>query len=214
MTDTEKYTFDALTNTSYLFRVIFGNAGFELTCMNLNGTGSWHLYYENAIVGAITTRKWESEEDSCTYTNLRLYKYFQSKFPKIKDFLLSEYYEIKDGKRIRFNFDKADKYLKELKAAAQTLVKHEDSEDEPDTLEDSIARLKDFCDEFDAKFSNNTLFKDVRALLKEYYRLNNEIQERNKHDDERSYSEERCTDCRGETDQTSDQDPEVRQHPE
>ena len=214
MTDTEKYTFDSLADTSYLFRVLCCNAGFDLTCMNLNGTGSWHLYYENAIIGAVTTRKWETEEDSCTFTNLRLYKYFQSKFPKIKDFLLSEYYEIKDDKRIRFNFDKANKYMTELKAAAETLVKKEDGIEDPDTLGDSIARLREFCDEFDEKFSNNTLFKDVRALLGDYDRVTRELQERKDYEHERSDQEERRSSSGTEKDQPSDEDSGLGEHSE
>ena len=214
MTEFDKNLFDALSNTSYLFRVLVRNAGFELTCMNLNGTGSWHLYYENAIVGAVTTRNWSTEEDSCTFTNLRLYKYFQSKFPKIKDFLMSEFYEIKDGKRQKFNFDKANKYLTELRAAAETLVKHEDEEEDPDTIGDSIARLREFCDEFDEKFSNNTLFKDVRALLGDYDRVIRELQERNNYEHERSDPEERSAPCGAETDQPSDEDSGLGEHSE
>ena len=174
MTEEEKRDFDSMNDTSYLFRVMFMNAGFDLTTMNLNSTVCWHVYYGNSIVGAVTTRKWESEEDHCTFTNLRLYKYFQERFPKCRDFLLSEYYEMKDGKRHRFNFDKCEKYMSVLREAVDGM-KAKIEENQPTILGDSIARLREFCEEFDEKFSKNTLFKDVRVLLEENNRLHDEI---------------------------------------
>lgn len=185
MTLEEKTEFDKLSDTSYLFRLIFANAGFDLACIHLSGVNCWHLYYKTAIVGAITTRLWESEEDSCTYTNMRLYKYFTDKFPKARDFLMSEFFEMNGQKRVRFEFDKFKDYTDQITKCADSLVKHDEDEYEPDTLEDSIARLKDFCDEFDDKFSNNTLFKDVRALLRENERLN-ELTKEKEHDEKRA----------------------------
>ena len=211
MTSEEKSKFDELSDTSYLFRLIFAKAGFDLACIHLNGVNCWHLYYKTAIVGAITTRLWESEEDSCTYTNMRLYKYFTDKFPKTRDFVMSEYFEMSGQKRVRFDFDKFEDYTDLISKCAASLVKHDEDEDEPDTLEDSIARLKDFCDEFDAKFSNNTLFRDVRALLKENERINNLLKEK-EHDEKRTDTEERGASSGAEEDQFSDQDPQVREH--
>jgi hypothetical protein len=211
MTVEEKTEFDRLTDTSYLFRLIFNKAGFELASIHLNGVDCWHLYYKTAIVGAVTTRYWESEEDHCTFTNLRLYKYFSDKFPKLKDFLMSEYFEMSGQKRVRFNFDKFDIYTNAIRKCAESLVKQEENEEEPDTLEDSIARLKDFCDEFDDKFSNNTLFKDVRALLKENKRLNELLKEK-EHDEKRTDPEERGTCSGAEEDQPRNQDSQVGEH--
>lgn len=193
MTKTEKEAFDAVSDTSYLFRVIFCNGGFDISCLKLNGAYAWHLYYEKAIVGAITTRKWESEKDSCTFTNLRLYKYFRDKFPKIGDFLLSEYYEMRDDKRIRFNFEKADKYMNEIREAASSLVQKDEEGDDPDLLSDSIARLREYCDEFDEKFSTNTLFKDLKMLLRDYDRISEELDKRKEYDNRRSDTEEGST---------------------
>ena len=211
MTVEEKTEFDKLTDTSYLFRLIFARAGFDLACIHLNGVNCWHLYYKTAIVGAITTRLWESEEDSCTYTNMRLYKYFTDKFPKARDFLMSEFFEMNGQKRVRFDFDKFKDYTDQITKCAESLVKHDEDEDEPDTLEDSIARLKDFCDEFDDKFSNNTLFKDVRALLRENKRLNELIKEK-EHDEKRTDPEERGTCSGAEEDKPRSQDSQVGEH--
>ena len=211
MTVEEKTEFDKLTDTSYLFRLIFARAGFDLACIHLNGVNCWHLYYKTAIVGAITTRLWESEEDSCTYTNMRLYKYFTDKFPKTRDFVMSEFFEMNGQKRVRFEFDKFKDYTDQITKCAESLVKHDEDEDEPDTLEDSIARLKDFCDEFDDKFSNNTLFKDVRALLRENKRLNLKLKEK-ENDENRTTEEERRTGSGAAQDQPCDQDSQVRQH--
>ena len=190
MTKTEKEAFDLLSDTSYLFRVIFCNAGFDISCLKLNGADAWHLYYENAIVGAITTRKWESEKDCCTFTNLRLYKYFRDKFPKLGDFLLSEYYEMKDDKRVRFNFEKADKYMNGIREAVSSLVQKDGEGEDPDLLSDSIARLREYCDEFDEKFSTNTLFKDLKMLLRDYDRISEELDKRKEDDNRRSDTEE------------------------
>lgn len=211
MTLEEKTEFDKLSDTSYLFRLIFANAGFDLACIHLSGVNCWHLYYKTAIVGAITTRLWESEEDSCTYTNMRLYKYFTDKFPKARDFLMSEFFEMNGQKRARFEFDKFKDYTDQITKCAESLVKHDEDEYEPDTLEDSIARLKDFCDEFDDKFSNNTLFKDVRALLRENERLN-ELTKEKEHDEKRADPEERGACSGAEEDQSRSQDSKVGEH--
>lgn len=201
MTQYEKKIFDSLNDTSYLFRVIFTNAGFDLGALSLNGTDCWHLYYRDAIIGSVTTRKWDGEVDSCTYTNLRLYKYFQDKFKSCKDFLMSEYFVFDNGKRIKFDFDSASKYISEIKTAAESLEVNKEKVDvEVDVLSDSIARLKEFCDEFDETFSKNTLFKDVKVLLNENERLEKEIEKykiekENQDDYGRSYQEERRAAC-------------------
>lgn len=213
MTIEEKAAFDKLSDTSYLFRVLFANAGFDLGEMTLNGTRCWHLYYGNAIVGAVTTRKWDGENDSCTYTNLRLYKYFQSKFRDCEDFLMSEYYTFENGKRVRFNFDRADKYTSKLVAAAETLDVNK-RETSVDTLSDSLARLREFCDEFDERFAKSTLFKDVKALLRDYDRVEREL-ERFKmekdhvQDDGRSLPEERTASGSAEAAETGSQDSQL-----
>lgn len=209
----EKAAFDKLSDTSYLFRVLFTNAGFDLSALTLNGTHCWHLYYGNAIVGAVTTRKWDGENDSCTYTNLRLYKYFQDKFKSCGDFLMSEYYAFDDGKRIRFNFEKADKYTAQLVAAAETLDVNK-KEMAVDTLSDSLARLREFCDEFDERFSKNTLFKDVKTLLRDYDRVEKELEKfkmekDHVQDDGRSLSEEGTASSSAETAETGSQDSQL-----
>ena len=213
MIQDEKNKFDGLTDTSYLFRLIFERAGFEITSIQINGKDCWHLYYKTAIVGAVTTRLWETEEDSCTFTNLHLYKYFTDKFPKVKDFRMSEFYEYREGKRVKFSFDKFDDYIEKVKKCSESLVKHDEDEEDPDNLEDAIARLKDFCDEFDEKFSNNTLFKDVRALLNENERLNKLLKEvDNGNDTRRSSSEEGRASSGAEEVRSCDQDSEVGEH--
>ena len=211
MTVEEKTEFDKLTDTSYLFRLIFTNAGFDLACIHLNGKDCWHLYYKTAIVGAVTTRDWETEDDCCTFTNMHLYKYFSDKCDKCRDFLMSEFFEMNGKKRAKFDFDKFAEYTHQISECAKKLVKKDEDEEDPDPLEDSIARLKDFCDEFDEKFSNNTLFKDVRALLKENERLNLKLKE-TKNDEKRTDPEERRA-CSGtEEDQPRSQDSQVGEH--
>lgn len=211
MTQDEKNKFDSLTDTSYLFRLIFSNAGFNLACIHLNGKDCWHLYYKTAIVGAVTTRDWETEDDCCTFTNMHLYKYFSDKCDKCKDFLMSEFFEMNGKKRVKFDFDKFAEYTHKISDCAKKLVKKDEDEEDPDPLEDSIARLKDFCDEFDAKFSNNMLFKDVRALLKENERLNLKLKEK-ENDKNRTTEEERRTGSGAAQDQPCYQDSQVRQH--
>jgi hypothetical protein len=208
MTVQEKIEFDKLCDTSYLFRLIFDNAGFDLACIHLNGKDCWHLYYKTAIVGAVTTREWETEEDHCTFTNLHLYKYFRDRFEKCRDFIMSEFFEMSGKKRVKFDFEKFAEYTQQIRDCAKSLLKKDEDEEDPDPLEDSIARLKDFCDEFDAKFSNNTLFKDVRALLKENERLNKLLKEQD-NDEKRTDTEERRAGSRAEEDQLSDQDSQV-----
>ena len=178
MTPYDKEKFDKLTNTSYLFRVIFGNAGFDLSYVHIGDNEIWHAYYGETIIGTITTRQADTDDDKVTYTNLRLYKYFRDKFPELEDFVMSKYFDVEDGKRVRFDFDKFEKYIGTILEVFKDKIQHHDKDDsvkEANSVEDAIARLKEYCDEFDEKFSNNIMFKDIRLLLDENERLTKEL---------------------------------------
>ena len=108
MTQEDKNKFDWLNQTSYLLRLLLNKYGFEIEKFTITNNDVWHVFYDKTIVGSITFR---TDEDNFTYCNLRLYKYFSLKFPKIKDFIMSEYYEFEDGKRVRFKFDEFEEYM-------------------------------------------------------------------------------------------------------
>ena len=81
---------------------------------------------------------------------------------------MSEYFEYADGKPVRFNFDKFDKFFAKFKEIdVETEVV--DNNEKETKLDESISRLKEYCEAYDEKFSQNMLFKDIRALLDAYY---------------------------------------------
>ena len=172
MTNDEKQKFDTLNSTSYLFRVSLNQLGFDIQSLTITNYTSWHVYYRKTIIGTITFRETDNE---FTYCNLRLYKYFLKKFPKLKDFIMSEYYEMEDGRPVKFQFEKFEKYFNNIKECAESLIDNMEEQKDTDELSDSISRLKEYCDEFDSDFSNNLMFKDIKNLLEENERLHVEL---------------------------------------
>jgi hypothetical protein len=174
MTQEDKNKFDWLNQTSYLLRLLLNKYGFEIEKFTITNNDVWHVFYDKTIVGSITFR---TDEENFTYCNLRLYKYFSLKFPKIKDFIMSEYFEFEDGKRVRFKFDDFEEYINKVLTCVNSLiVKQQETPEEQDDLSDSISRLKEYCEEYDSKFSNNIMFKDIRNILNENQRLLKEIE--------------------------------------
>lgn len=180
MTEEDKKKFDYLNQTSYLFRLSLNRLGFDIERFKIVNSEVWHVFYKKAIVGSITFR---TDEENFTYCNLRLYKYFSLKFPKIKDFIMSEYFEFEDGKKVRFLFDKFDEYFEKIKTCVESFIIKPEAEnedfDEQDDLSDSISRLKEYCEEYDSNFSNNVMFKDIQNILKENQRLQVELNRTN-----------------------------------
>ena len=67
-------------------------------------------------------------------------------------------------------------YFERIKSVfADSTIKTENKEIVP-SINDSISRLTEYCDEFDQKFSKNTLVYDVRNVLKENEKLHKQIQ--------------------------------------
>ena len=170
----DKKTFDYLNTTSYLLRLNLNRLGFDIQPITLLNDVIWHVLYGTTVVGTITFR---TAEDNITYCNVRLYKYLRDKFKKIDDFIMSEYfvYELDNEKLVRFDFDKFDNYFNRIKSVFPDIsVKQENTEIVP-SINDSISRLTEYCDEFDQKFSKNTLVYDVRNVLKENEKLHNQL---------------------------------------
>ena len=170
----DKKTFDYLNTTSYLLRLNLNRLGFDIQPITLLNDVIWHVLYGTTVVGTITFR---TAEDNITYCNVRLYKYLRDKFKKIDDFIMSEYfiYELDNEKLVRFDFDKFDNYFNRIKSVFPDIsVKSENTEIVP-SINDSISRLTEYCDEFDQKFSKNTLVYDVRNVLKENEKLHNQL---------------------------------------
>lgn len=170
----DKKTFDYLNTTSYLLRLNLNRLGFDIQPITLLNDVIWHVLYGTTVVGTITFR---TAEDNVTYCNVRLYKYLRDKFKKIDDFIMSEYFVYAAGetKPVRFDFDKFDEYFNRIKTVfADSTVKTENKEIIP-SINDSISRLTEYCDEFDQKFSKNTLVYDVRNVLKENEKLHNQL---------------------------------------
>jgi uncharacterized protein (DUF1499 family) len=89
---------------------------------------------------------------------------------------MSEYFDYdENGEPIKFNIDKFDKYFN----AIVEVFPHEEIVQEEDkhviNFNDSISRLTEYCDEFDEKFSKNTHVLDIKNLLKENERLNENL---------------------------------------
>ena len=170
----DKKTFDYLNTTSYLLRLNLNRLGFDIQPITLLNDVIWHVLYGTTVVGTITFR---TADDDVTYCNVRLYKYLRDKFKKIDDFIMSEYfvYEADNEKPVRFDFDKFDDYFNRIKSVFPDIaVKPENKEIVP-SINDSISRLTEYCDEFDQKFSKNTLVYDVRNILKENEKLHNQL---------------------------------------
>ena len=170
----DKKTFDYLNSTSYLLRLNLNRLGFDIQPITLLNDVIWHVLYGTTVVGTITFR---TDDNVTTYCNVRLYKYLRDKFKKIDDFIMSEYFVYAAGetKPVRFDFDKFDEYFNKIKAVfADSTVKTENKEIIP-SINDSISRLTEYCDEFDQKFTKNTLVYDIKNVLKENEKLHNQL---------------------------------------
>ena len=170
----DKKTFDYLNTTSYLLRLNLNRLGFDIQPITLLNDVIWHVLYGTTVVGTITFR---TAEDDVTYCNVRLYKYLRDKFKKIDDFIMSEYfvYEVDNEKPVRFDFDKFDNYFNRIKSVFPDLTVESENKEIVPSINDSISRLTEYCDEFDQKFSKNTLVYDVRNILKENEKLHNQL---------------------------------------
>lgn len=170
----DKKTFDYLNTTSYLLRLNLNRLGFDIQPITLLNDVIWHVLYGTTVVGTITFR---TAEDDVTYCNVRLYKYLRDKFKKIDDFIMSEYfvYEVDNEKPVRFDFDKFDDYFNRIKSVFPDLTVVPENKEIVPSINDSISRLTEYCDEFDQKFSKNTLVYDVRNILKENEKLHNQL---------------------------------------
>lgn len=170
----DKKTFDYLNTTSYLLRLNLNRLGFDIQPITLLNDVIWHVLYGTTVVGTITFR---TDDNATTYCNVRLYKYLRDKFKKIDDFIMSEYFVYAAGetKPVRFDFDKFDEYFNKIKSVfADSTVKTENKEIVP-SINDSISRLTEYCDEFDQKFTKNTLVYDIKNVLKENEKLHNQL---------------------------------------
>lgn len=170
----DKKTFDYLNTTSYLLRLNLNRLGFDIQPITLLNDVIWHVLYGTTVVGTITFR---TAEDNVTYCNVRLYKYLRDKFKKIDDFIMSEYfvYEVDDDKPVRFDFAKFDNYFNRIKSVFPDISVESENKEIVPSINDSISRLTEYCDEFDQKFSKNTLVYDVRNVLKENERLHSQL---------------------------------------
>lgn len=170
----DKNTFDNLNSTSYLLRLNLNRLDFDIQPITLLNDIIWHVLYGTTVVGTITFR---TAEDGVTYCNVRLYKYLRDKFKKFDDFIMSEYfvYEIGNEKPVRFDFDKFDNYFNKIKTVFPDSSVVSENEEVVLSINDSISRLTEYCDEFDQKFSKNTFVYDVRNVLKENESLHNQL---------------------------------------
>lgn len=170
----EKETFDYLNQTSYLLRLSLNRLNFDIHAIEVNSCTIWHVTYRDTVIGTITFR---TNEHDYTFCNVRLYKYLKLKnIEKFSDFVMSEYFDYdENGKPIKFNVDKFDKYFN----AIVEVFPHEELVQEEDkhviNINDSISRLTEYCDEFDEKFSKNTHVLDIKNLLNENERLNENL---------------------------------------
>ena len=176
MNNEEKTRFDNLNDSSYLLRLSLDRHRFYIQPVTVMNDTVWHVFYRETVIGTITTRK---DDDGYTYCNIRLYRYIKSKLTDIKDFIMSEYFEYSDGARTKFNSEKFDRYIQRIK----DIIDKENPEVEAKphtTLEDSISRLTEYCEEYDSKFSKNMMVQDIRNILKENERLNTDRQKLSK----------------------------------
>lgn len=172
----DKKTFDYLNTTSYLLRLNLNRLDFDIQPITLMNDVIWHVFYKKTVIGTVTFR---TADNGVTYCNVRLYKYLHDTIKNIDDFIMSEYFEyttvIGIEKPVRFNFDKFDEYFNKIKAVVAEPTVATESTEKIITVNDSIARLKEYCEQFDLKFTKNTFVHDVKNLLKENDRLHAEL---------------------------------------
>lgn len=174
MRQDEKQIFDYLNGSSYLLRILLERMNIDIQSIYIMNNRVWHVLYQEAVIGTITFR---TAEDNFTYCNIRLYKYIKQKIKDISDFIMSEYYEFDNGVRVRFKFDKFEKYFNTIKEVIDQdkLLETEKSEIHCN-IEDSISRLTEYCAEYDQKFSKNMIIHDIMNVIKENERLHAELQ--------------------------------------
>jgi len=179
MSPEEKNKFDRMNNTSYLLRIILEQHKFKIQPIIINNDRVYHILKNGHTIGTLVSRF--DEELNYTHNNIRLYKYFVEKFPKAENFLMSQYWVFNNDIRVKFDFDKFDDWCDSIdKYVEQLGVKPPISLDNNDTLNDSINRLVELVDEYDEKFTSNSLIKDIRKLLNENDRLNTELKNKEK----------------------------------
>lgn len=168
MNNEDKNRFDSLNQTSYLLRLNLERHDFYIQPVFIMNNTVWHVFYREIVIGTITFR---TDENKYTFCNIRLYRYIKSKLTEIKDFIMSEYFVYSDNNRVRFNFEKFDKYINQIKNIIDK--ENPEVEEKPRTsLEDSISRLTEYCEEYDSMFSKNMMVQDIRNILRENERLN------------------------------------------
>lgn len=176
MRQDEKQIFDYLNQSSYLLHVLLDQMNIDIQSIHIMNDRVWHVLYREAVIGTITFR---TAEDNFTYCNIRLYKYLKQKIKDIPDFIMSEYYEFDNGVRVRFKFDKFEKYFNAIKEVIDQDKPIETEKTEHYcNIEDSISRLTEYCDEYDQKFSKNMIIHDIMNVLKENERLHIELQKK------------------------------------
>ena len=174
MTIADKKIFDYLNQSSYLLRLMLEHHDFYIQPVVIMNERVWHVFYRETVIGTITFR---TDESGYTYCNIRLYRYIKSKLTEIKDFIMSEYFIYDGDEKKSFNFDKFDKYIGVIKEIIDT--ENPEQESKPHTsIEDSISRLTEYCEEYDNKFSKNMMVCDIMSILKENERLHDELQKK------------------------------------
>ena len=169
MTDEDKQKFDKLNNTSYLLRLNLDRHKCTIVRTTLMDDDIWYVSYLNNMIGTITFRSIAGN----TFCNIRLYNYIKEKW-NLSDFIMSDYYTLdNDGKIVKFNFEKFDKYIEKIKEHFPEEPEQIELPEENYNIEDSISRVREYCD-VDESFSKNMLIKDVNVLLREYDRLKQE----------------------------------------
>ena len=176
MRQDEKQVFDYLNQSSYLLRILLDRMNIDIQSIYIMNDRVWHVFYREAVIGTITFR---TAEDDFTYCNIRLYKYIKQKIMDIPDFIMSEYYEFEDDVRVRFKFDKFEKYFNAIKE----IIDQDESLETEKTeihcnIEDSISRLTEYCEEYDQKFSKNMIIHDIMNVIKENEWLHAELQKK------------------------------------
>lgn len=171
----DKKIFDYLNQSSYLLRVLLDKLGFDIQPMHVLNDTVWHVLYRETVVGTITFR---TDEDDFTYCNIRLYKYLKEIHQVSDDFIMSQYYEYDGDKRVRFKFEEFDKYFMAIRDIIDTLRPQEPTAEVQSSIEDSISRLTEYCDEYDQKFSKNMIIHDIMAIIKENERLHAELKKK------------------------------------
>lgn len=178
MKNLEKNKFDNLNQTSYLLRINLNRLNFDIYPIEINSCTIWHVMYNDIVIGTVTFKTYEND---FTFCNIRLYKFLKAKNPeKFSDFIMSDYFEYDDKEKpIKFNFDKFDKFFNSIAEIFQNDETIHSNDKCFNTVEDSISRLTEYCDEFDEQFSKNMLVLDIRNLLNENERLNEILNKNN-----------------------------------